>query len=73
MKWVNINRFGKEWTVLAEVRGGKNIYGEAIGIVLNKRSCPRLFEDVTNASTFIFPVRIHVVQEQTDLLAGRNV
>jgi hypothetical protein len=46
-----------------KVSGGKNLYGEVIGIVVLKRFYPRLPGDIGNASTFDFPVRLHVAQE----------
>ena len=39
-------------------RGGRAIYGEAIGILLNKTVTPLLPGNVGNASTYDFPVRI---------------
>jgi hypothetical protein len=49
-------------TVLKEVRGGRNTYGEVIGIILIERHFPRLPGEMGNATTFDFPVRFHVVK-----------
>jgi len=48
--------------MLKEVRGGRNTYGEVIGIIMNKRIFPRIPGDVGNATTFNFPVRFHIVK-----------
>ena len=48
--------------MLTEVKGGKNIYGEAIGILVQERIFPRIPGDMGNASTFSFPVRIQLVK-----------
>lgn len=42
-------------------RGGRAIYGEAIGIVVLDTQFPRVPGDIGNASTFDFPVRIRMV------------
>ena len=46
-------------------RGGRAIYGEAIGILLLETQFPRMPGDIGNASTFDFPVRIRVVKGAT--------
>jgi len=48
--------------MLTEVKGGKNIYGEAIGILVQERVFPRIPGDMGNASTFSFPVRLQLVK-----------
>ena len=48
--------------MLTEVKGGKNIYGEAIGILVQERIFPRIPGDMGNASTFSFPVRLQLVK-----------
>ena len=45
-----------------KVRGGRWIYGEAIGIVLLDRKYPLIPGSVGNASTYNFPVRIKVLK-----------
>ncbi len=46
--------------------GGRNTYGEAIGIVMPNEAKVRPLGDVGNAATFSFPVRYHVVKEPAD-------
>jgi hypothetical protein len=46
-------------------RGGRSIYGEAIGIMVLNTRFPRIPGDIGNASTFDFPVRIRVVSGAT--------
>ena len=48
--------------MLREVRGGRNIYGAVIGIILQERTFPRIPGDMGNASTFDFPVRLHLLK-----------
>lgn len=48
--------------MLKEVRGGRNIYGAIIGIILQERTFPRIPGDMGNASTFDFPVRLHLLK-----------
>jgi hypothetical protein len=48
--------------MLKEVRGGRNIYGEVIGIMMIERRFPRIPGEMGNATTFDFPVRLHVVK-----------
>jgi aspartate/glutamate racemase len=45
-----------------KVYGGKNTYGEIIGIIMGERTFPRIPGDMGNATTFDFPVRLHVVK-----------
>lgn len=45
-----------------KVKGGRWIYGEAIGIVLLDRKYPLLPGNVGNASTYNFPVRIKILK-----------
>ncbi|MFT5507646.1 MAG: Asp/Glu/hydantoin racemase [Hyphomicrobiaceae bacterium] len=46
-----------------QLRGGKQYYGEAIGILIfDDRRYPTLPGDVANASTYDFPVRLKVVK-----------
>lgn len=44
------------------VQGGKQIYGEAIGICIVDKSGPLIPGNVGNSSTYDFPVRIKVVK-----------
>ncbi|MHA1470323.1 MAG: aspartate/glutamate racemase family protein [Candidatus Asgardarchaeia archaeon] len=48
---------------MSKVFGGKNTYGETIGIIMQKRIFPRVPGDIGNAWTFNFPVKYHVLQE----------
>jgi len=48
-----------------EVRGGKNIYGEAIGIITVKTKFPRIPGDIGNANTWSFPVIYRILEETT--------
>jgi hypothetical protein len=43
-------------------RGGRTIYGEAIGILLTNSRFPRIPGDIGNATTFDFPVRLRRVE-----------
>ncbi|MCJ7648447.1 MAG: aspartate/glutamate racemase family protein, partial [Candidatus Lokiarchaeota archaeon] len=44
------------------VKGGKNTYGEIIGIIMQERKFPRIPGDIGNAWTFSFPVKYHVIK-----------
>lgn len=44
------------------VKGGKNTYGEIIGIIMQERRFPRIPGDIGNAWTFNFPVKYHVIK-----------
>ncbi len=46
-------------------RGGRAIFGEAIGILLLDTKFPRVPGDIGNASTFDFPVRIKMIPGAT--------
>lgn len=46
-------------------RGGRAIYGEAVGIMVLNTTFPRIPGDIGNASTFDFPVRIRMVPGAT--------
>jgi hypothetical protein len=50
---------------MAIYRGGRAIYGEAIGILLLDTKFPRVPGDIGNASTFDFPVRIRMIPGAT--------
>lgn len=45
-----------------KVPGDRNTYGEIIGIIMGERTFPRILGDMGNATTFDFPVRLHVVK-----------
>lgn len=49
--------------MIEEVKGGQNIYGEAIGIITVKTKFPRIPGDIGNATTWDFPVMYRVVKE----------
>lgn len=49
--------------MIEEVKGGQNIYGEAIGIITVKTKFPRITGDIGNATTWDFPVMYRVVKE----------
>lgn len=49
--------------MISEVSGGKNTYGEMVGIIMQERKFPRIPGDIGNAWTFNFPVKFHVLQE----------
>jgi Asp/Glu/hydantoin racemase len=44
------------------VRGGRNVYGQAIGILMLETGFPRIPGDIGNATTFDFPVLFRVVE-----------
>lgn len=48
-----------------KVKGGYNVYGEIIGILLNEAICPRIIGDMGNAMTFNFPVKYKIVKGAT--------
>jgi Asp/Glu/hydantoin racemase len=47
------------------VRGGANLYGHAVGILVLDTRFPRIPGDIGNAATFDFPVRYHRVAGAT--------
>jgi len=49
--------------LISKVSGGKNTYGEIIGIIMLDRTFPRIPGDIGNAWTFSFPVKYHVLHE----------
>lgn len=49
--------------MISRVSGGKNTYGEMIGIIMLDRIFPRIPGDMGNAWSFNFPVKFHVLQE----------
>jgi Asp/Glu/hydantoin racemase len=49
--------------LISRVSGGKNTYGEMIGIIMLNRIFPRIPGDMGNAWTFNFPVKYHVLQD----------
>ena len=49
--------------MIEEVKGGQNIYGEAIGIITVETKFPRIPGDIGNATTWDFPVMYRVVKE----------
>jgi len=48
--------------IIKKAYGGRNTYGEIIGIIMGERTFPRIPGDMGNATTFDFPVRLHVVK-----------
>ena len=44
-----------------KVRGGQNVYGQSVGILMLDTRFPRIPGDMGNAATFDFPVRYHRV------------
>ena len=47
--------------MLKIAKGGRNTYGEIIGILMQERTFPRIPGDIGNASTFDFPVKMQIV------------
>jgi Asp/Glu/hydantoin racemase len=45
------------------IQGGRNTYGEMIGVIMINKRKARIPGDVGNATTFDFPVRFRVVEE----------
>ena len=43
------------------VRGGQNLYGFSVGILMLDTQFPRISGEMGNATTFDFPVRYHRV------------
>jgi Asp/Glu/hydantoin racemase len=56
---------GNKGEAMPAYRGGRAIYGEAVGIMVLNTTFPRVPGDIGNASTFDFPVRIRVVPGAT--------
>jgi hypothetical protein len=54
------------------VRGGKNLYGFAIGVLMLEARFPRIPGDMGNARTFPFPVLYHVVPGASPLRVVRE-
>ena len=55
------------------VRGGQNVYGQSIGILMLDTRFPRIPGDMGNAETFDFPVRYHrVTGADPDLVVRRG-
>jgi len=50
---------------MSTYHGGRNTYGEAIGILLLDTQFPRIPGDIGNATTFDFPVRYSVIKGAT--------
>jgi Asp/Glu/hydantoin racemase len=56
-----------------KVRGGQNIYGFAVGVLMLDTRFPRIPGDMGNAATFPFPVRYHRVSGAApDLVVRRG-
>lgn len=54
------------------VRGGRNIYGFSIGVLMLEARFPRIPGDMGNASTFSFPVLYHIVRGASPHRVVRN-
>lgn len=54
-----------ETRTVAKVRGGKSIYGAAVGILMLDARFPRIPGDMGNATTWPFPVLYRVVRNAT--------
>jgi hypothetical protein len=50
---------------MAKVRGGKSVYGAALGILMLDARFPRIPGDMGNAATWPFPVLYRVVRDAT--------
>jgi hypothetical protein len=48
--------------VTTDVKGGKNVYGQAIGIIMLEARFPRIPGDIGNATTWEFPVVYKIVR-----------
>jgi len=57
--------------LISRVSGGKDTYGEMIGIIMQERKFPRIPGDIGNAWTFNFPVKFHVLQDLNFLTRKR--
>lgn len=58
---------------MTKVRGGRNQYGVAVGILMLDTRFPRIPGDMGNATTFPFPVRYHrVIGADPDLVVRRG-
>lgn len=58
--------------MVRKVRGGKNIYGYPIGIIMLETRFPRIPGDVGNATTWDFPVLYKIVKKATPDQAVRK-
>ncbi len=58
---------------MSKVRGGQNIYGFTVGVLMLDTRFPRIPGDMGNATTFPFPVRYHRVSGAVpDLVVRRG-
>jgi len=58
---------------MSKVRGGQNIYGFTVGVLMLDTRFPRIPGDMGNATTFPFPVRYHRVSGAApDLVVRRG-
>lgn len=48
---------------IGKAKGGKNVYGAAVGILMLESRFPRILGDVGNATTWPFPVLYRVVKD----------
>jgi len=55
-----------------EVKGGRNVFGEAIGFIMLDTRFARIPGDVGNATTWPFPVRYRVVPDATSTRVVRQ-
>lgn len=55
--------FGKKVNnAMEQVKGGQNLYGQAIGILMLETRFPRILGDIGNATTWDFPVVYRIVK-----------
>ena len=58
---------------MSKVRGGQNIFGFTVGVLMLDTRFPRIPGDMGNAATFPFPVRYHRVSGAApDLVVRRG-
>src|SRR5947209_19219755 len=58
---------------MPRVRGGQNIYGFTVGVLMLDTRFPRIPGDIGNATTFPFPMRYHrVTGAAPDLVVRRG-
>lgn len=58
-----MDKIGRRYFVkMKTIKGGKNIYGVHVGILMLETRFPRILGDIGNASTFSFPVMYKIVK-----------
>ncbi len=54
------------------IKGGKTVYGAAVGVMMLETKFPRIHGDIANAATWPFPLHYRVVRGATPNLVVKN-